>query len=290
MSSAADYQSPSSPGGTQSTSSAADHQSPSIPGGTQSTLSAADHRSPSSPGGTQSTSSAADHQSSSACTDTQLSSTLTTSVTDGGGTAMSTAKAGPEDGSAVTATLTMKDTHKVYEAMFDARDKWRSIGGIFHLSPSTLINIDADNKNNEDKLYKVIIEWLKRGESCSWSQIVMALRNKTVSREDLAQEVLQLHPQPGLQCATVPSGSASSLPDNAQTTAVSRKPTTSLSPRGKFIYIYTQKKTSSLLSFLHHPYMWPFSICYTITIRPQFALAPKRSCLQRRLFIARLPR
>ena len=38
----------------------------------------------------------------------------------------------------------------------------------------------------------------------------MALRNKTVAREDLAQEVLQLHSQPGLECATVQSGSASS--------------------------------------------------------------------------------
>ena len=233
---AADHQSPSIPGGT---SSAADHQSPSFPGGAKSTSSAADHQSPSSPGGTQSTSSAADRQSSSACTDTQLSSSVRTSttspVTDGGGTAMSTAKAGSDDGSAVTATLTIKDTHKVNEAMFDARDKWRSIGGIFHLSPSTLRNIDADNRNNEDRLYNVIIEWLKRGESCSWGQVVMALRNKTVAREDLAQEVLQLYPQPELECATVPSGPASSLPDNAQTTAVSRKPTTSLSPRGKFI-------------------------------------------------------
>ena len=252
--SAADHQSPSSPGGTHCTSSAADHQSPSSqstlsaahhqspssPGGTQPTLSAADHQSPSSPGGTQSTT--ADHQSSSsAATDTQLSSSVRTSttspVTNGDGTAMSTAKAGPEHGSVVTVTLTIKDTHEVYEAMFDARDKWRSIGGIFHLSPSTLINIDADNKNNEDKLYYVIIEWLNRDESCSWSQVVMALRNKTVAREDLAQEVLQLHPQPGLECATVQSGSAPSLSDNAQTTAVAHKPTTSLSPRGKFIYI-----------------------------------------------------
>ena len=154
---------------------------------------------------------------------------------------MNTEHAAPDDGTrdiSSPVTLTIKNTQKVYERMYDAREKWRSIGGIFGISESTLDNIDSENRSNEDKLRKVIIEWLKGNgdnKNLTWSQVVIALRNETVAREDLAQKVLQLHPQPGLECATVQSGSASSLPDNAQTTAVARKPTTSLSPRGKCI-------------------------------------------------------
>ena len=92
-------------------------------------------------------------------------------------------------------TLTIDNTQKIFEIMYDARKKWRSIGGIFNVSESTLDNIDAENKHNDDKLRSVIIEWLKRlGEPCKWSQVAMALRNKTVAREDLALQVFEKYP------------------------------------------------------------------------------------------------
>ena len=92
-------------------------------------------------------------------------------------------------------TLTIDNTQKIFEIMYDARKKWRSIGGIFNVSESTLDNIDAENKHNDDKLRSVIIEWLKRlGEPCTWSQVAMALRNKTVAREDLALQVFEKYP------------------------------------------------------------------------------------------------
>ena len=92
-------------------------------------------------------------------------------------------------------TLTIDNTQKIFEIMYDARKKWRSIGGIFNVSESTLDNIDAENKHNDDKLRSVIIEWLKMlGEPCTWSQVAMALRNKTVAREDLALQVFKKYP------------------------------------------------------------------------------------------------
>ena len=100
--------------------------------------------------------------------------------------------------SAVAHTLTEDNTHKVFEMMYEAREKWQSIGGIFLISQSTLDNIESDNKNNDDKLRKVIIEWLRKyggTENCTWAHVAMALRNKTVAREDLAQEVFEQYPQ-----------------------------------------------------------------------------------------------
>ncbi|CAI8052917.1 hypothetical protein GBAR_LOCUS28948, partial [Geodia barretti] len=96
-------------------------------------------------------------------------------------------------------TLTIDNTQDVFEMMYEAREKWRNIGGVFRLSESTLKNIDSENRNNDDKLRKVIIEWLNRygrTGNCTWTTVAMSLRNKTVAREDVAREVLEQHPQP----------------------------------------------------------------------------------------------
>ena len=95
-------------------------------------------------------------------------------------------------------TLTVDDAQVVLESMFGAREKWRRIGGVFRLSQSTLDNIDAENVHNDDKLSNVIIKWLRKyggTENCTWTHVAMALRNKTVAREDLAQEVFEQYPQ-----------------------------------------------------------------------------------------------
>ena len=96
-------------------------------------------------------------------------------------------------------TLTIDNTQDIFEMMYDAREKWRNIGGVFHLSQSTLNNINAENQNNDDKLRSVITEWLNKyggTEDCTWTHVAMALRNKTVAREDLAREVFEQYPQP----------------------------------------------------------------------------------------------
>ena len=95
-------------------------------------------------------------------------------------------------------TLTVDNTQDVFEIMYDARRKWRNIGGYFRLSESILENIDVENQNNDDRLRKVIIEWLKKfggTDKCTWTQVAMALRNHTVDREDLAQKVFEKYPR-----------------------------------------------------------------------------------------------
>ena len=96
-------------------------------------------------------------------------------------------------------TLNIDNTQDIFEMMYDAREKWRNIGGVFLLSQSTLNNINAENQNNDDKLRSVITEWLNKyggTEECTWTHVAMALRNKTVAREDIAREVFEQHPQP----------------------------------------------------------------------------------------------
>ena len=95
-------------------------------------------------------------------------------------------------------TLTVDNTQDVFEMMYDARRKWRNIGGYFRLSESILENIDVENQNNDDRLRKVIIEWLKKfggTDKCTWTQVALALRNHTVDREDLAQKVFEKYPR-----------------------------------------------------------------------------------------------
>ena len=95
-------------------------------------------------------------------------------------------------------TLTVDSAQVVLEMMYEAREKWRRIGGIFLLSQSTLDNIGAESVHNDDKLSNVIIQWLRKyggTEKCTWAHVAMALRNKTVAREDLAQKVFEQYPQ-----------------------------------------------------------------------------------------------
>ena len=95
-------------------------------------------------------------------------------------------------------TLMIDNTQDVFEIMYDARKKWRNIGGYFRVSESTLENIDEENQNNDVKLRKVIIEWLKKfggTDICTWTQVAMALRSRTVDHEDLAQKVFEKYPR-----------------------------------------------------------------------------------------------
>ena len=126
--------------------------------------------------------------------------------------------------------MTTKDAFDVHEMMFDAREKWRFIGGFLRVSQSTLNNIDAENKTNDDKLFKVIIEWLNicgRTPSCTWNQVALALRNKTVGREDLAQEVCKKYHLPSSVPPALHTASASSDPHHGAVVPAKMNPNTS---------------------------------------------------------------
>lgn len=94
------------------------------------------------------------------------------------------------------ASLSIDDTQDVYEAMYDAQEKWYNIGGVFRIPESELISIGDRSESDELKLRRVIVAWLHKNigsKNCNWNAVIQALRNKTVNREDLASKVVEDH-------------------------------------------------------------------------------------------------
>ena len=105
--------------------------------------------------------------------------------------------------------LTINDLQEVFEEMYEARDKWRNIGGVFGVSESTLRCIGKEEHDEDGKLRRVIEAWLRDhgGTSkCSWTAVAKVLRNKTVGRADIAREVAANHPS--VQASGQASGQA----------------------------------------------------------------------------------
>ena len=92
----------------------------------------------------------------------------------------------------VEAPLSIDNAYDVFDAMCEARNRWRNIGGAFRVPDSTLSCIAQEENSAEDKLYRVIKAWLEHGgrtSTCTWAEVAKTLREKTVGRDDIAREV-----------------------------------------------------------------------------------------------------
>ena len=102
--------------------------------------------------------------------------------------------------------LTTDSIQDVFEAMFEARDKWRNIGGTFRVPDSTLSCIAQEEDSADDRLRRVIRAWRDGGTAaCTWAVVAETLRNKTVGRDDLAQEVEEKYLKQISQASTTSS-------------------------------------------------------------------------------------
>ena len=85
--------------------------------------------------------------------------------------------------------LSEDDTQAVFEAMYEARDKWRNIGGVFSVPGATLNAIRKEEKGDMDESLRRVIEaWLRQHggtERCTWTAVADVLDNVTVGRRDL---------------------------------------------------------------------------------------------------------
>ena len=84
------------------------------------------------------------------------------------------------------------NTQNVFEEMYEARDKWQNIGGVFGLSNSTLTSIGGEESSTDGQLRRAIRAWLEMcggTHSATWAEVARTLRNETVGRDDLARKV-----------------------------------------------------------------------------------------------------
>lgn len=82
-----------------------------------------------------------------------------------------------------------RDLVIVVEAIWEAREKWFSIGLCFSIPISKLNVIEKDSKDIDEKFTKMIKEWLMQGDNCNWDAVVDVLKNKIVSCESLADKL-----------------------------------------------------------------------------------------------------
>ncbi len=86
--------------------------------------------------------------------------------------------------------LTDDDLQEVYEAVYEARDKWFNMGMALKLKVGSLNAIKAGSGDVDEKCLNMLQEWLHNGTSKTWRAIAEVLGSKTVARDDLKVQIL----------------------------------------------------------------------------------------------------
>ncbi len=93
--------------------------------------------------------------------------------------------------------LTVADFQAVYEHLYPVRLHWRPLGDRLCLNPSDLENYEDEYRKNDQRLRKVILEWLRqRNLRPTWKALIEALKHQTVGEEGAAYD-LQEFVMPG---------------------------------------------------------------------------------------------
>ena len=72
------------------------------------------------------------------------------------------------------------------------RSKWRQLGLELDLAPGTLDAIEQESLKPDNRLERVLHEWLNSG-SATWRQLVEALESHTVNEKSLARKLRERH-------------------------------------------------------------------------------------------------
>ena len=105
--------------------------------------------------------------------------------------------------------ITNDDLGDVMEKLWDARTKWYYIGVRFGITAPELDVIEMESKSDVSEMFrKMIREWLKKGENCTWRAVYDALNHRTVEQKRIAEELkswLVARPVKGELCPSVKS-------------------------------------------------------------------------------------
>ncbi len=96
----------------------------------------------------------------------------------------------PTAGGVLNRLLTVDDLREVYDPMYPQMVNWRRIGLRLGLPPYILDNIGDQYRNNEQRLEKMLLEWLRRRNlrPC-WQSLIDALNHQTVGDEGAADDI-----------------------------------------------------------------------------------------------------
>ena len=78
------------------------------------------------------------------------------------------------------------DLHQVKLALWEARSKWRDIGRALGISDGTINTI---HENDDESLHQILTLWIQTGNA-TIQDLLAALEDPTVSRRDIANEIL----------------------------------------------------------------------------------------------------
>ena len=85
----------------------------------------------------------------------------------------------------------------MYNAVFEARAKWRRIGLELDITSGTLDAIDQRFSNPTDRLEQVLSSWLSKG-SATWKQLVEALFSVPVGETQLSKQIQKKYCHQGI--------------------------------------------------------------------------------------------
>ena len=77
----------------------------------------------------------------------------------------------------------------VCNAIFNAKVKWYQIGLLLKVDIDALESIKDEEKDNSERLLRMLKYWLRTGTNRSWEGLDKALRHKTVARPDVADKL-----------------------------------------------------------------------------------------------------
>ncbi len=83
--------------------------------------------------------------------------------------------------------LTGNDFRKVYNALYEARTKWRPIGIQLDIKVSDLDDIEDTYKGNDRRLEEMVRKWLKNRPN--WEALIAALKSPQVDEGGVAYEI-----------------------------------------------------------------------------------------------------
>ena len=77
----------------------------------------------------------------------------------------------------------------VYTAIYEARSKWKNIGRSLKVPGGTIASIH--DPDDGECLHAVLTSWIQTGKAVT-KDLLGALENKTVGRQDIAKEICNL--------------------------------------------------------------------------------------------------